>query len=102
MTDSPDSGTPPEAIRCRRCGEDKPPLAKAPFRSDLGEEILASICQDCWKDWLEHQTLLINHYGLDVRDAKAREFLYEQVRNVLLGEGDGKEVDTSQQGTIEW
>lgn len=102
MTDRPPSDPTPETIHCRRCREDKPALAKAPFRNELGEEILASICQDCWKDWLEHQTLLINHYGLDVRDVKAREFLYEQVRAVLLEQGEGKDVDTSQQGSIEW
>ena len=102
MSDRPASDSPPTTIPCRRCKEDKPALTRAPFRNELGAQILASICQDCWKDWLEHQTLLINHYGLDVRDAKAREFLYEQVRNVLLEEGEGKEVDTSQQGSIEW
>ena len=102
MTDSPANDSPRTTIPCRRCQEDKPALAKAPFRNELGAEILATICQDCWKDWLEHQTLLINHYGLDVRDVKAREFLYDQVRKVLLEEGEGKEVDTSQQGSIEW
>jgi len=89
-------------IECRRCREPKPQLEKAPFRSELGERILNEICVDCWAEWLEHQTLLINHYGLDPRDAKARAFLYEQVETVLLGEGDAEQVDTSQQGQIEW
>lgn len=86
---------------CARCGEG-PRMEKAPFRNDLGQRILDAICQNCWKDWLEHQTLLINHYGLDPRDAKAREFLYGQIRAVLLGEGDAEEVDTSKQGNIQW
>jgi len=51
---------------------------------------------------LEHQTLLINHYGLDPRDAKAREFLYSQIEKVLLKGEEGEEVDTSKQGTIEF
>jgi Fe-S cluster biosynthesis and repair protein YggX len=91
-----------KTIECRRCQEPKPPLEKAPFRSELGERILGEICIDCWGEWLEHQTLLINHYGLDPRDAKARQFLYEQVESVLLGEGDAEQVDTSKQGQIEW
>lgn len=91
-----------ETIECRRCGSGAPPLEKAPFRNELGERIKSGICADCWKEWLEHQTTLINHYGLDPRDAKAREFLYEQIEQVLLGGGQGKEVDTSQQGSIEW
>ena len=72
------------------------------FRNELGARILAQICSGCWKDWLQHQTLLINHYGLDPRDKKARAFLYEQIEQVLLGDGDGKDIDTSKQGTIEW
>ena len=91
-----------ETIECRRCGPDKPKLAKPPFRTELGERIQKEICSGCWAEWLQHQTLLINHYGLDPRDAKAREFLYGQIETVLLGGGEGKQVDTSQQGQIEW
>jgi Fe-S cluster biosynthesis and repair protein YggX len=91
-----------ENIQCRRCGPDKPRLAKAPFRTELGTRIQEQICSDCWKEWLQHQTLLINHYGLDPREAKAREFLYGQIEAVLLGGGEGKEIDTSKQGEIEW
>lgn len=91
-----------ETIDCRRCGADKPKLAKAPFRSDLGESILEQICVNCWADWLQHQTLLINHYGLDPRETKAKDFLYAQIENVLLGEGDAEQVDTSKEGSIKW
>ena len=91
-----------ETILCARCGEQAAPLARAPFRNELGARILAEICGSCWQDWLQHQTLLINHYGLDPRDAKARAFLYQQIEQVLLGGDDGEEIDTSKQGTIEW
>lgn len=91
-----------ETIDCRRCGGNAPRLAKPPFRTDLGERIQGEICADCWKDWLQHQTLLINHYGLDPREPKAREFLYEQIEQVLLQGGDGKDIDTSKKGEIEW
>jgi Fe-S cluster biosynthesis and repair protein YggX len=77
-------------------------MARAPFRSELGERILHQICAGCWQEWLQHQTLLINHYGLDPRDAKAREFLYEQIENVLLEGAGAKQVDTTQQGSVEW
>ncbi len=91
-----------DSIRCRRCQKDAPSLEKAPFRNTIGEQVHEQICQSCWSDWLEHQTLLINHYGLDPRDPKAREFLYSQIETVLLkGEG-GEQVDTSQKGNIEF
>jgi Fe-S cluster biosynthesis and repair protein YggX len=91
-----------ETIHCRRCSEDQPRLAQPPFRTELGERIQEEICTGCWKDWLQHQTLLINHYGLDPRDKKARAFLYEQIEQVLLQGGSAEQVDTTQQGNIEW
>ena len=91
-----------ETLTCRRCGEGAPVLEKAPFRTELGQRIQTEICADCWKEWLQHQTLLINHSGLDPRDPKSRDFLYEQIEQVLLGGGDGKEIDTTKQGSIEW
>ena len=91
-----------DTIECRRCGETSPPLPRAPFRNDLGERVLGEICPGCWKEWLEHQTLLINHYGLDPRDKKAKAFLYEQIEKVLLEGGEGEDVDTSKEGSIQW
>ena len=91
-----------EEIRCRRCGETRPALEKPPFRGERGDRIRESICPACWADWLKHQTLLINHYGLDPREAKAKDFLYKQIDEALLGDGSPEQVDTSKQGTIEW
>ena len=88
-------------IRCRRCEKDAPRMEKAPFRNAIGERVHEGICQDCWGEWLQHQTLLINHYGLDPRDPKAREFLYQQIETVLLEGEEGEQVDTSKQGTID-
>jgi Fe-S cluster biosynthesis and repair protein YggX len=84
-----------EVIQCRRCREERPALAAPPFRGPRGERIQKQICAECWGDWLKHQTLLINHYGLDPRDQDARAFLYDQIDIVLLGDGEAAQVDTS-------
>lgn len=90
-----------EHVACRRHpGQQCPALERPPFKSELGKRIQNEICSTCWQDWLRHQTLLINHFGLDPRDPKAREFLYGQVRAVLFGEGEVAEIDTSLKGTI--
>lgn len=95
-----------QTIECRRCREERPSLERPPFRNERGERIQREICPDCWKEWLQHQTLLINHYGLDPREPKSKEFLYGQIDQVLLGDGPGEEgaaeIDTSQKGSIEW
>lgn len=56
-----------------------------PFPSDFGNRIFDSICNVCWKEWLQHQTAVINHYGLDLRDPQARKFLIEQTETYLFG-----------------
>jgi len=93
---------PDATIKCRRCQKDAAPLAKPPFRSELGERILREICTSCWEDWLKQQRQIINHYGLDPRDKRARDFLYEQIEQVLFKSETGAEIDTTKQGTIEW
>ncbi len=99
---SPSLKVPVDTIRCRRCRKTAPRLEKAPFRNPIGEKVHEEICRACWSDWLEHQTLLINHYGLDPRDPKAREFLYTQIETVLLKGESGEKMDTSQKGSIEF
>ncbi len=81
-------------ISCRRCRKQAPALERQPFKNELGFRIERAICRQCWADWLQHQTLLINHYGLDPRDPKARAFLYSQVEQVLLGGAEPDESDT--------
>src|SRR5690606_8079731 len=88
-------------LQCVRCEKEGNPLPYAPFRSDLGQRIHSGICQVCWSEWLQYQTMLINHYGLNLRDPEARRFLTEQTERFLFGDG-AEEVDTSKKGTISW
>ena len=89
-------------IKCSRCGKEGAPLPYAPLNTDLGRRVQAEICQTCWAEWLKYQTMLINHYGLNVRDPEAKKFLTENMEKFLFGGGDTDEVDTSKQGTISW
>ena len=45
---------------------------------------------------------LINHYGLKLQEAEAREFLYANLRSFLFGEGESAEIDTSKEGSVDW
>jgi Fe-S cluster biosynthesis and repair protein YggX len=44
--------------------------------------------------------MLINHYGLDVMDPQARQFLTRNLEAFLFRSGQPDAVDTSKQGTI--
>jgi len=89
-------------IDCVRCGQHREGIERAPFRNELGERIQNTICSVCWKEWLAYQTALINHYGLDVREPEAREFLTRNLEAYLFEEGGTEDIDTSQQGNISW
>jgi Fe-S cluster biosynthesis and repair protein YggX len=89
-------------MTCSRCGKDAPGFTKAPFPGPLGARIVQEICQDCWGQWLRQQTMLINHYGLNVMDPQARAFLTKNLEAFLFKAGREEDVDTSKQGTISW
>lgn len=89
-------------IECVRCGEVGEQMARPPLKTELGERVHASICRSCWDEWLAYQTALINHYGLDVRNRDARDFLAKNMEAYLFETGESEEIDTSQEGTISW
>ncbi|HEU0014741.1 MAG TPA: oxidative damage protection protein [Longimicrobium sp.] len=89
-------------VTCVRCGQTRAGLPFAPFNNELGKRIHAEICHVCWAEWLKYQTMLINHYGLNLREPEAKQFLLENTEKFLYKTGDAEEVDTSKQGTIQW
>ena len=51
-------------VTCRRCRRAKPALEQAPLPGEWGAAVLAESCADCWREWSEEQTRLINHPDL--------------------------------------
>jgi Fe-S cluster biosynthesis and repair protein YggX len=89
-------------VTCSRCGQSREGFEKAPFPGAMGQRIVAEICKECWGLWLKQQTMLINHYGLNVMDPQARAFLTRNLDAFLFKSGRQEDVDTTKQGTINW
>lgn len=89
-------------ITCTRCAQTRAGFDAAPFPGQIGTRVQESICTVCWQDWLRQQTMLINHYGLNLMDPQARSFLLRNMDAFLFKAGQQEEVDTSQQGKINW
>ena len=87
-------------ITCTRCGETREGFERPPFPGAIGARIVTEICKNCWAQWLKQQTMLINHYGLNVMDPQARTFLTRNMEAFLFKVGQAEDVDTSKQGTI--
>jgi Fe-S cluster biosynthesis and repair protein YggX len=46
----------------------------------LGDDIERSVCAECWKEWVQTQIRVINHYGLRPAVKEDRERLYGLTR----------------------
>ena len=92
------------AFACVRCeGEGRVPMGAPPFQNELGTRIAETICSACWEEWKQRQMVIINHYGLKLQEASAREYLYANLKSFLFGEGDAPaEIDTQQEGSVSW
>ena len=89
-------------VKCVRCGQTRDGFDRAPFPGAIGQRIVSEICQECWGQWVRQQTMLINHYGLNVMDPQARSFLTKNMQAFLFGTGAAEDVDTSKKGSISW
>lgn len=89
-------------VNCTRCGQTREGFDRPPFPGPVGARAQTEICKVCWGDWLKQQTMLINHYGLNLMDPQARTFLTKNMESFLFKAGKGEQVDTSKQGTIDW
>ena len=72
------------AISCTRCHLARDQQAFPPFPNDAGRRLFQEICAVCWAEWLKYQQQLINHYALNLREPKAREFLVQQMEQFLF------------------
>jgi Fe-S cluster biosynthesis and repair protein YggX len=93
-----------ETIKCTHCGENRSAIGFAPFPNALGQRIAAEICQPCWSLWLQKQTQIINHYGLDLTNPDAQTFLFDNIKGYLF-EADNPQlaqIDTTKEGSVKW
>lgn len=70
-------------VHCKRCNQVRPALRERPFKGELGEQVLANICQSCWAEWIHMGTKVINELRLNfanpqhaaIYDQHMKEFL---------------------------
>ncbi len=67
-----------------------PALSHAPIHGELGNKILQSVSYEAWREWLKHQTLLINEHKLSLVDLSSQEFLIQEMEKYFFGDGSTK------------
>lgn len=82
-------------VQCALLNEELPAMDKPPFPGELGQRIFDNISKYAYRQWNERATLLINHYGLNMADPRAQEFLYEQMEEFFFGGGGMNPANTA-------
>ena len=80
----------PGKVFCVKLQKEGDALKFPPVPGQLGQRVQQNICQEAWDQWLEHQTILINEYRLNMLDKSARQFLNAEMEKFLFGEGSEK------------
>jgi len=74
-------------VKCVKIGRELEGLDKPPYSGELGQRIYENVSKEGWRMWIEHQTMVINEYRLNVTDPDAKKMLLEQAEQFFFGEG---------------
>lgn len=74
-------------VQCIKLGREAEGLDVPPYPGALGKRIYEQVSKLAWQDWLEQQKRLINEMRLNLADAKARQYLAQQMEQHFFGAG---------------
>jgi Fe-S cluster biosynthesis and repair protein YggX len=74
-------------VHCVKLRREAEGLDFPPYPGDLGRRIFDNVSKEAWKQWLEHQKMLVNENRLNLADKKARDYLAQQMEKHFFGEG---------------
>lgn len=77
-------------VQCIKLGRELPGLTRVPWPGELGQRIFDQVSAEAWRQWLAHQTMLINEYRLVPIEPKAREFIVKEMEKYFFGAGSDK------------
>ncbi len=66
-------------VKCIKLGREAEGLDFPPYPGELGKRIFENVSKEAWKQWLEHQKMLVNENQLNLADKKARDYLAQQM-----------------------
>jgi len=74
-------------VKCIKLGREAEALDFPPYPGQLGKRIFESVSKDAWRQWLEHQKMLVNENRLNLADKKARDYLAQQMEKHFFSGG---------------
>jgi Fe-S cluster biosynthesis and repair protein YggX len=73
-------------VFCRKYQQELEGLDMPPYPGAKGQDLYNNISKKAWKEWMAHQTMLINEKRLNVMDIGTKVYLTEQMTKFLSGE----------------
>ena len=70
-----------------KLGREAEALDFPPYPGELGRRIFENVLKQEWKQWLEHQKMLVNENRLNLAGKKAREYLAQRMKKYFFGSG---------------
>jgi len=74
-------------VDCVVLGKQAEGLERSPYPGELGDKILENVSQEGWKQWMQHQTILINENQLALYKPEARKFLEKEMEKYFFEGG---------------
>ncbi len=74
-------------VKCIKLGREAEALDFPPLPGELGKRLYENVSKESWKQWLEHQKMLVNENQLNLADKKARDYLMQQTEKYFFGGG---------------
>lgn len=72
-------------VKCIKIGREAEGFECAPYPGEFGRRIFDDVSKQAWRQWLEHQKMLVNEYQLVLADKKAREYRAHEMDNYFFG-----------------
>ena len=75
-------------VFCVKFKKELPGLNESPFDGHpLGQRIFDNVSQEAWRQWLEHQKMILNEYRLNLGKREHQEMLLAEMEKYFFSEG---------------
>ena len=73
-------------VFCTKYKADMEAMDRPPYPGAKGQTIFETLSKQAWKDWLAHQTMLINEKHLNMMDPESRSYLQGELDKFMSGD----------------
>jgi Fe-S cluster biosynthesis and repair protein YggX len=74
-------------VHCVKLGREAPGLDKQPIKGELGKRVFENVSKEAWGTWLQHSTMLINEYRIDLMSEAGQRVWMTELERYFFGDG---------------